>query len=151
MAQNDDLLSYLYHKCMNSGQVSLVASQMCRELLETALRTVSKKTYIIIDGIDECVATERKAILSFLTPIVETEGISGQLRALIVSQDENDIRKLLKGASVLKLTDTHIRSDIEEFAKDWCLKIQQKFGLSIATTEYIKTAVCEGSEGKFST
>lgn len=144
---NDELLPYLYDKCIGSGQVSLVSSQLYKELLETALKTGSIQTFIVIDGLDECDPLERNAILSFLTPIVKAEGPTGRLRALIVSQDENDIRKVFRGSPVLKLMDAHNKSDIEGYADHWCSEIQKKFGLPVETTQYIRTAVCEGSDG----
>ncbi|KAH6702884.1 hypothetical protein BKA61DRAFT_619706 [Leptodontidium sp. MPI-SDFR-AT-0119] len=146
---NDELLPYLYDKCIGSGQVSLVSSQLYKELLETALKTGSIQTFIVIDGLDECDPLERNAILSFLTPIVKAEGPTGRLRALIVSQDENDIRKVFRGSPVLKLMDAHNKSDIEGYADHWCSEIQKKFGLPVETIQYIRTAVCEGSDGMF--
>ncbi|KAK0115664.1 hypothetical protein ONS95_000067 [Cadophora gregata] len=146
---NEDLLPYFYEKCIGSGQVNLVSSELTRELLKTALQTGSTPTSIIIDGLDECDPVERKSILSFFTPIIDVEGPAGKLRALFVSQDENDIRRLLRSASILKLSDGHNRSDIEGYTKHWCTEIQRKFGLPDETIRYIKTAVQESSDGMF--
>lgn len=146
MNQNEDLLlSYLYDKCIASGEVSLVSSQLCTELLETSLKTLLK-TFIIIDGIDECKLTERKAILSFFTGLIGDSSIQGALRGLFVSQDENDIRKLVKNAAQVRLTDGH-KSDIDIYAAHWSARIREKFELPNATQEYIRSAVSEGSEG----
>ncbi|KAH7336622.1 hypothetical protein BKA65DRAFT_37368 [Rhexocercosporidium sp. MPI-PUGE-AT-0058] len=147
--QIGDLLPYLYEKCIGSGQVSLLSTALCQELLGTALKTVTKKTYIIIDGLDECPLKERRSLLSFITSCIDKEGPSGSLRGLLVSQDENDIRKLLRTASTFKLTTTHNQPDIESYAQHWLIKIQAKFELSPETISYIKAAVCEGSEGMF--
>ena len=147
LTQNEDLLPYLYEKRVSSGQVSLVSSELCAELLKTCLKTMLK-TYIIIDGIDECELPERKTILSFFAPLVEGDDCPGRIRALFVSQDLNDIRKLLRVATTLRLTDVHNKADIESYAANWALKIQVKFSLPDVTMEHIKTAVCEGSEGK---
>jgi hypothetical protein len=149
LSHNDVLLPYLYDQCIGSGQVSLVSSQTCDEILRTSLKTLSK-TYVIIDGIDECDLVERKTILSFFTSLIEGANSAGNLRALFVSQDENDIRKLLRTASVLKLTDAHNKSDIESYTSQWSAKIQTKFDLPEKTTNYIKSAVCDGSDGTLS-
>lgn len=146
MNQHEDLLlSYLYDQCISSGQVSLVSSQLCIELLETSLKTLPK-TLIILDGIDECEITERKAIISFFTTIIGGDSTVGKLRGLFVSQDENDIRKLLKKASLVRLTDGH-KSDIDTYTTHWSIRIREKFDLPSATQEYIWSAVSEGSEG----
>ncbi|KAH8594339.1 hypothetical protein B0O99DRAFT_574078 [Bisporella sp. PMI_857] len=146
---DEALLPYIYDKCIGSGNTSLVSSQMCDEILRTCLKTMSE-AYIIIDGIDECDPTERKTILSFFISIIERANAAAKLRALFVSQDENDIRKSLRTASVLKLTDAHNRSDIESYTSHWVSKIQAKFSLPQKTAEYIKSAVCEGSDGAIS-
>jgi hypothetical protein len=147
LRQNEDLLPYLSDKCIGSGQVSLVSSELCKELLETALKTMPK-TYVIIDGLDECDTSERKTILSFFTSIIGANDIPGKLRGLIMSQDENDIRKQLRSASVLRLTQTHNKGDIENFATKWSIQIQEKFQTPEATQAYIVSAVCEGSDGE---
>jgi hypothetical protein len=115
-------------------------------MLETCLKTVSN-TFIIIDGLDECSILERQPILSFFNPLIKDDDIQGKLRALFVSQDEDDIRKLLATATSLRLTETHNKSDIEDYTMYWIPKIKEKFGLASETVEYTKTRVCEGSEG----
>jgi hypothetical protein len=105
------------------------------------------KVYIVVDGIDECDVSERKSILSFFTSLIELDDLPGKIRALFVSQDENDIRKLLRTASVLRLTDSHNKSDIESYATQWSSKIQNKFGLPEETAKYIISAISGGSDG----
>jgi hypothetical protein len=144
------LLSYLYESCVSSGQVSLVSTQLCGDILETCLKTMSK-VYIIVDGIDECDFSVRKSILSFFTSLIEREDLPGKIRGLFVSQDENDIRKLLRTASILRLTDSHNKSDIQSYATKWSAKIQKKFGLPDEATKYITAAVSDGSDGMYTT
>ena len=146
--QDEDILPYLYDQCLSSGQVSLLSTQMCEDLLKVCLETISKTTYIIIDGIDECSMSERKAIISTFTSIIEKDPTPGRLRGLFVSQHENDIKRLFRTASELRLTDAHNKSDIETFAYKWSLEIQQKFELNEKARAYIVSAVCNGAEGK---
>jgi hypothetical protein len=131
---------------MGSGQVTLVSEQLFSECLETCLATM-QKTYVIIDGIDECDAPERNEMISFFASLVEKADAPGGLRALFISQDESDIRRLLRNATALKLTGAHNKDDIESYATEWTKKIQTRFALSDATAEYVKTAVCDGAEG----
>lgn len=145
---DETLLPFLYEKCVSSGQVSLVSTQLCADILETCLKTMYK-IYIVVDGVDECDFSERKSILSFFTSIIEGDDLPGKIRALFVSQDENDIRKLLRTASVLRLTDAHNKSDIESYANQWSVQIQKKFGLSDDTRKYIQSTVSNGFDGMY--
>jgi hypothetical protein len=146
--QNRDLLPYLYDKFMGSGQVALVSAQLFTECLETCLTTMPK-AYIIIDGLDECDVPERNAILSFFVSLVEKADNPGRLRALFISQDLNDIRRLLRAATALKLTGACNKDDIECYATEWTKKIQTRFSIPDITAEYMKTAVCDGAEGMY--
>lgn len=147
LIQNDTLLPYLHEQCLASGQASLVSLQLCEDILKTCLKTMGI-VYIIIDGIDECDYPERKAILSFVTSLVANSATPGKLRTLFVSQDENDIKKLLRSCTVLRLTDDHNRSDIETYASKRSQEIQDKFQLSDETRRYIVQIVRDGSDGE---
>ncbi|KAE8449591.1 hypothetical protein EG329_007921 [Mollisiaceae sp. DMI_Dod_QoI] len=148
LIHNESLLPYLHEQCLGSGQASLVSSQLCEEILKTCFKTMGT-VYIIIDGIDECEYPERKTILSFATSLIENSDTPGKLRSLFVSQDENDIRRLLRGCTVLRLTESHNRSDIETYATQKSQEIQQKFELLDETKHFIIESVVEGSEGMF--
>ena len=145
--QNKDLVSYLYDKYVESGSISLVSAQLSRELLDTALKSLTK-VYIIIDGLDECQRNERKSILSFFTSIIESTQ-PGFLRGLFVSQDEDDIRQSLQRASLVRLTEDDNRQDIQIFAGWWAERIRQKFDLSQEHGWYIRNVVCDGAEGGY--
>lgn len=131
--KHDDLLPYLYDQYLCSKQVSLDSSRLAIEILNTCLDTMSK-TYIIIDGLDECDIVERKMILSLFTSLAAKDIASGRLKCLFISQDENDIRKLLKTSSILKLTGAHNKSDIEAYTTYWLEKSKRslrKFQMSL--------------------
>jgi hypothetical protein len=145
--QNQELLPYLYDQCLSSGQPSLVSLKLCEDLLKTVLSTIST-TYLIIDGIDECILPERKAILSFFTAMIDADETPGRLRGMFVSQDENDIKKLLRAASVVRLQVGDNKSDIKGYATQWSLKIQEKFELSSDEQNYIVIEVCRRAQGE---
>lgn len=146
LRHNDDLLSYLHDEMLGSGQVALSSIELCRYLLGTSLKSISKVN-IIIDGLDECEPSERANIISFFQSRVEKDDTPGRLRAMFVSQNDHDIRKLLRGTSVLTLTRHHNREDIRSYTSAWCAKIGEKFKLSDHVTEYIRTTVCDRAEG----
>jgi hypothetical protein len=119
---------------------------MCKKLLEICFSTIPG-AYVIIDGIDECDLSERKAILHFFTILVEGDTAHGRLKALFVSRDELDIRTLVKGASIVQLNGVQSRGDIETYTVHWVDRIVEKFGLPDDARTYIKSAVCDRSEG----
>lgn len=145
--QNKDLVSYLYEKYVESGSISLVSAQLCRELLDTALKCMTK-VYIIIDGLDECQRTERRSALSFFTSIIENTQ-PGMIRGMFISQDEDDIRQSLHSASLVRLTEDDNRQDIQTFAGWWAERIRQKFELSQEHSWYIRNTVSDGADGTY--
>ncbi|TVY90638.1 C2H2 finger domain transcription factor, partial [Lachnellula willkommii] len=89
----------------------------------------------------------RHTSLNFFTSLIDNDITPGRLRGLFVSQDENDIRRLLRNASVLRLTEEHNKSDIEAYTSHWSSKIVLKFGIPDVTLEHIKAVVLGGCEG----
>lgn len=132
-----------------SSQTSLNSIQLCKEILDVAIKSCSK-TYIIIDGIDECDMKERKMIISFFTSLVDTQTQPGNIRSLFVSQDENDIKKMLATASVIRVSSDNNKADIERFAGKWAFKITEKFALSKEVQDFITEIVTNRSDGKHS-
>ena len=146
LGQNKDLLPYLYHSCISSGQVTLTSPQLCKELLEVALKSLPK-SYIIVDGLDECSIAERKMMISILTSTIG-DSSPGSLRGLFISQDENDIRRLLQQASSIRISENDNKEDIRKFSDLWAQRIQDKFELAQENADYISTAVLNGAEGE---
>ncbi|KAF7947217.1 uncharacterized protein EAE97_004466 [Botrytis byssoidea] len=151
LKQNEVLLPYLYSECINSHSVSLASHEMCTKLLEVCFETVSKyeRTYLIIDGLDECEPVQRRLLLSTLVSIVQKTLYPGMLRLLIVSQNEPDIKRQLRQCSDVRLSSSCNRSDIEVYSRVWAEKIQQKFFVSDDTKTHIIKAVSEGADGMF--
>ncbi|KAL8789346.1 MAG: hypothetical protein Q9195_006873 [Heterodermia aff. obscurata] len=148
LGKNTGLIPYFYDRSIASSQTSLNSNQLCKELLEVATKCCSK-TYIIIDGIDECDIKERKMIISFFTSLVDTQTQPGSLRSLFVSQDENDIKNLLATASVIRVSSDDNKADIERFAGRWAFKIIQKFELAAEVQDFITKTVTNRSDGMF--
>lgn len=149
LKQNEVLLPYMYSECINSHSISLISHDMCTKLLEVCFETVSKsrKTYLVIDGLDECEPTQQKLLLSTLVSIFQKTLHPGMLRLLIVSQDVPDIKRHLRHSSELRLSSSCNRSDIEIYARVWSEKIQQKFKIPDYTKAHIAKVVSEGADG----
>ena len=149
LGRDAGLLPYFYDKSIASCQTSLNSSQLCKELLEVAIKSCSK-TYVIIDGVDECEVKERKRIISIFTSLVDNQTQPGNLRSLFVSQDENDIKRLLTTASVVRINSDDNKADIRRYAEKWAFKITQKFELAKEVQDFIIKSVTDRSDGKHS-
>lgn len=148
LIQNSLLLPYLYAECLK--KVTLETKHDCVRILSTVLKA-NPKTFILLDGLDECEQKERNALLNFFTTaITETATIPGKLRVFFVSQELKDIRNSLHVADTLRLKETHLEKDIKSYAITWSHKIQLRFeNMPDAARENIVKLVCEGADGMF--
>lgn len=149
LSQNEDLLPYLFETASTSGEMVLGSPVLIKELLETALKS-SENVYIVLDGLDECDAHEKKAIISWFqsmsTPLPDTELDS--IRCLFISQDDGEIGKLLSKTPAIRIKPEDIRQDIQTYATMWSNRIQKKFDLSDDKRETISSTVTERANGK---
>lgn len=149
--KDQDLLPFLYEQSLGSGEISLQSHKLCESLLETALKSLPghARVYFVIDGIDECVDSERKLILSTFTSLIDSNRQSGKFRALFVSQYEPNIKVLLRSAEMIRITSKNNEEDIREYTTQWTSNIQTKFtGLPIEKQELITSSVCDGAKGR---
>ena len=130
--------------------MTLESAQDCVKILGTVLLAVPK-TFIIIDGIDECELRERKAILNFfILAINKDSNAPEKLRGLFVSQELSDIKTMLRSPETLRLNEDHSMSDIKNYAIKWSFRIQERFQqMPNAAREHIVKLVCEGADGMF--
>lgn len=131
LAQDDSLLLHLEHRMSTptgkAPQAVLSDMKLAKELLTVALR--SRKTYIILDGIDECDRNQRKEICRWYREVVE--GLPrlkyDEIRCLFISQDDGVGRKDLSSLSTLRLTPESNLEDIKAFSKHWQGQIERRF------------------------
>jgi hypothetical protein len=147
---DDDLLPWCYEKFLTSGQLVLSSENLCKELLR-ALLLGAPKTFIIIDGLDECNRSDWKPLLNFLAEIVNVCDVQvpGKLRVMIISQNEDNIRNNLRTFSEIALKANDNELDIQKYVQGWCRKIQEKFELEDEETDYICRSTCYRASGKF--
>lgn len=144
----DIFLPILYNYCLESPKLRSFSE--CQQILQMALQTVDK-SYILIDGLDECDKKERTLVISCLKKILEIMDHTepGKCRLLIASQEENDIRLGLSKAAGLKITRENVQEDISRFIKDRANKLQEKFELTSEVHESITKTTAESSQGMF--
>jgi hypothetical protein len=148
LQQNPEILAYLYDECLKSVKVTLASPQDCVKLLNTVLQAVPK-TFIVIDGIDECEQKERRAILNFFVSAINDCEL-GKIRGLFISQELSDIKTALHNPETLSLNEEHSRVDIKNYATRRAADIQERFKLmSDEARDHIVKLVCDGHDGMF--
>lgn len=127
--QNKHLIQYFYEKSSKCGEISLRTKELAGDLLRVALSS-SKRTYVILDGLDECDAKERKSIVKFFKDTVEALPTADMdsIRCLFVSQDDRDARRDLSSIPSIDICPSNTKHDIHSFVMVWKDKIERKFG-----------------------
>ena len=146
-----DLLPWCYDLYLNSGQPSLSSGDLCKEILKAVL-TNGDKTFVLVDGIDECDKKEARLLVNVICDMVtvcDTQN-PGKLRVMVISQDEPDIRRNLSAFSELSLKVIGNEDDIHRFVDVWCGKIQGKFELEEWERNYIFESTCHRANGECS-
>jgi hypothetical protein len=144
------LLPWCYDQFVSSDQLS-PSERICKEMIRMALLNIDK-TFIIVDGVDECEPKERKPLLSFIGQMIsECESRApGKLRVMLTSRDEPDIRKYLTTFVELRMRPDDNERDMKRFIRGWCQKIKEKFEeLSEGDLNCISTHTFERADGKY--
>ncbi|KAK8044973.1 hypothetical protein PG993_004997 [Apiospora rasikravindrae] len=150
LTQDATLLRLVYEKMRTeNGEAVLTSSSDAEKLLDLALR--SRKTYLILDGIDECVRDERKKICSWFSKTVNSleRTKADEIRCIFVSQDDGIARKDLSALSTISITTKNTERDIHSYSNGWQAKIEQKFGAFREHELSIAKVVTAKSQGMF--
>ncbi|KAK4158351.1 hypothetical protein C8A00DRAFT_28632 [Chaetomidium leptoderma] len=94
LAQNEALLDcYNSVMAVSCAHGHLSSQQESEKLLETALK--SRKTYIVLDGLDECPRDQRKDICTWFRSVVDKleRNKQDEIRCLFVSQEDGFAKK----------------------------------------------------------
>ncbi|KAG4441876.1 hypothetical protein IFR05_002617 [Cadophora sp. M221] len=145
-----DLIPYCHDRMVSTGEINLTTTTLAESLLKILFEK-AENTRIVIDGLDECDADQRKLLLAFFTDAVDhfDERDPGKLRVLFISQDYLDIQKGLQSATVLKLTSEDNEADIKTYVREWSLKFQSKYELDPVMLEEIQESTCARAKGMF--
>lgn len=155
--QYPDLVPYCHHRYTTSGEPLLRSLTLSKKLLEDFCFTVPKQV-IVIDGLDECEAADRKQVLDYFVQLVgqcDTDD-PGKLRVLFVSQDYPDIKRALQSSTIartvprqLHLSDADNGRDIDVYISHFLARIKQKFGISEDQERYIQNMALGRAKGMF--
>jgi hypothetical protein len=129
LMQDESLLLFFESTMSTHGGFGILSSlDTALQLLETALS--SRKTYIILDGLDECGRDQRKHICTWFRDLVDSlpRRKQDEIRCLFISQDDGIARKDLSMLSVITVSPGSNVDDITVFTRQWQAKIEERFG-----------------------
>ncbi|KAK3997924.1 hypothetical protein QBC44DRAFT_376363 [Cladorrhinum sp. PSN332] len=146
---DENLLLHMDKKRQESTDAILSRHGLAKEFLRVALKR--RKSYVILDGIDECQRDQRKEICGFFQEVVNSlpRKNMDEIRCLFVSQDDGIARKDLSTLSTLAIRKEDNHCDIEEFSKHWQSKIETRFGKFPKEVLDIANLVTERAQGIF--
>ncbi|KAL2830492.1 hypothetical protein BDW59DRAFT_158405 [Aspergillus cavernicola] len=123
--QHPRLLSYFREKI--DLNTVLTSRELAEEMIHTSLKDI-QRTYIIIDGLDECGSEARKDITRLFRNVVEKLPVSamGSTRCLFVSQDDGMAVANFVHMPSIKITNQNF-ADIADFARKCHDRIKSKF------------------------
>jgi hypothetical protein len=148
LSQNDHLLPYFYENACVSSDAVLTSTDIAEEMLQTTLNSC-EKTYLIIDGLDECGQKERRKISSWFSGITEAlpPKDMDSLRCLFVSQYDGIAGNTLGHLPTIKIT-TENKEDLKDFATVWHKEMEKKFGNLQSSGSHIGNIISARAQGR---
>lgn len=128
LMQDETLVDY-FHKAMRDSTSGLLPNKVeASTLLEFTLRV--RKTFVVLDGIDECSRDERKHICSWFRSVIDNLDRTKQdeIRCLFLSQEDGFAKKDLSMIPTFKMTPEHNKKDILSLSQATQARIETEFG-----------------------
>jgi hypothetical protein len=149
LSQYDRLLPFFYDFAVVSGEVSMVTVKSAKKLLANLLQALPK-AYLVIDGLDECEAAQRKLTLDFLIEQVDIcdQSDPGNIRLLVLSRNESDIKKGLAMSTAIRMIGQDTADDLNVYIEHRAKGLQVTFGLTASDRRYIEKNVSDRCDGK---
>lgn len=125
---DSSVVSPLYETVLSEADPSLTTRKLAESLLEIGLKDL-ERTYIIVDGLDECSNSEQKAICVWLRKFADNTHTSLQEsnRCVILSQYDSSTRALLSTVPTIGILHTDTAADIEAYCDSWKSLFTSKF------------------------
>lgn len=124
---DSDIVSPLYESIMTDSAVSLTTRKAAEKFLEIGMKAL-RRTYIVLDGLDECVESEQKAICSWIRRFVDTPtSTSEPNRCVVVSQYDASTKTVLALIPTITISATDIAGDIHSYCCAWKDRFIGKF------------------------
>ncbi|OQU97597.1 NACHT domain-containing protein [Cladophialophora immunda] len=150
VAQQKHLVPFYHDEGLESGEVPLQSTKLCKKMLRSMLQQ-TPKAFLIIDGLDECNTNERKPLLDFLVEVTNLcdRQSAGKIRVLILSRDEPDFKKYLSLATLLRLDSQDALEDIKHYVQHRAGLVKRNFSLNEEDQKFIEHHVLDRTEGMF--
>lgn len=129
LMQDESLLLFFESTMSTLGDQGILSKlDSALQLLKTALN--SRKTYVILDGIDECGRDQRKHVCTWFREVVDSLHHRNQdeIRCLFIGQDDGIARKDLSMLPVITISPSSNLEDITIFTRQWQVRIEERFG-----------------------
>ncbi|KAK4205422.1 hypothetical protein QBC40DRAFT_260708 [Triangularia verruculosa] len=137
--KDDRLAEYIDAEMSKEGQAVLQRPELAKKLVTIAMKS-QEKLFVIIDGLDECLKPDKKEIIQWIQSKVavcpETASdddddmtqpdTTSTMRLLLVSQEDAECTRLLKGYPTLKIGPEDNHDDIKAFCQYWEPKIRAR-------------------------
>ncbi|KAI0861632.1 hypothetical protein F4860DRAFT_475705 [Xylaria cubensis] len=149
LCQRPHLTPYFFEKASTSGDAVLNSVVTAKEMIRTVLGSC-EKTYIIIDGVDECGHNDRDDIAEVFRTTIEDlpAEVAGSVRCAFISQDDNNARRNFQDLPAIKIVDEN-QDDLKDFAKQRHKAIEDKFGPLQSNDCHISNILVARSRGMF--
>lgn len=149
LQKDETLLIYLFDVATKKGDARLRTVKLAREMLTTCLKAVGK-TYVIIDGIDECEPTEQQHIARFWMTYVENSGSDSEpSRCALFSQEDASTRPLFCRLPTIRVQGEHHDKDIRSYCIAAATKLRKKFSLAPYEESQIASETARRAQGMF--
>ena len=142
-------MEYIYDTIIASKECRPGSSALFKQILE-ALAICYSSLFIAIDGLDEYEEKERSKILSVVSAISEECSTEQNVKFLLTSRSEEDIRRSLHSAFVLNIEPKYVENDIRAYVRLQTAKLRGKFDFDMATEGEIAKEVLTRPKGKLS-
>lgn len=141
-------MPFYYDSAVVSGEVSMATVKSAKNLLANLLQALPK-TYLVIDGLDECEADQRKMTLDFLNEQVDAcdQSDPGNIRLLVMSRNESDIKKGLAMSTAIRMVDDDTADDLKVYIEHRVKGLQATFGLSESDRSFIEKNISDRCDG----
>ncbi|KAE8440873.1 hypothetical protein EG329_006360 [Mollisiaceae sp. DMI_Dod_QoI] len=147
LQKDTSCLGYLYDTIIASGEYRPGTSALLKQILEE-LVICRNSLFIAIDGLDECEKHERSKIFSVVSNVSKECSVKRNIKFLLTSRKENDIRLSLHSAFHLKIEPQYVESDIKAYVELQASRLSKKFDFDMEREREIVKAVLIRPKGK---
>ena len=134
-------LESLFHNCSKARTRPSLGSLL--EVLKNETSSGARRTYIVIDALDEC--TNREGLLDGLVELHSLVDLA--INILVTSRKENDINEALENLPSLFIKESDITQDVELYVQSEIEKRKKLKEKTDVVKARIRSTLVEGAKG----